>query len=133
VDEKAKAGLALAGLLAALVIGNAVDARLRGPRSRYWETRAYGDPDLGRLKLREYGCGSCHAIEGVPGAGGRVGPALAGLSARIHLAGRVPNTPANLAEWIRHPQRIDPGTAMPDTGVTEGDAGHMVAYLYTLD
>jgi cytochrome c2 len=91
-----------------------------------------GDPELGRLKLREYGCGSCHSVPGVPGAAGRVGPRLDDLGQRLYLAGRLPNTSANLEEWIRHPQRIQPGTVMPDTGVTETDAAHIAAYLYTL-
>jgi cytochrome c2 len=84
------------------------------------------------LKLREYGCGSCHAIPGVPGAAGRVGPPLGDLGGRLYLAGRIQNSTANLEEWIRHPQAMQPGTVMPDTGVTPEDAGHMAAYLYSL-
>jgi cytochrome c2 len=30
------------------------------------------------------------------------------------------------------PQEMEPGTAMPDVGVTEADARDMAAYLYTL-
>jgi len=44
----------------------------------------------------------------------------------------IPNTPANLMHWIRHPRQVSPDTAMPDTGVTEADARHIAAYLYTL-
>ena len=51
---------------------------------------------------------------------------------RLYLAGRLPNTAANLEEWIRHPQKMEPGTVMPDTGVTAEDARHISAYLYSL-
>jgi cytochrome c1 len=47
------------------------------------------------------------------------------------LAGRLNNTPANLQAWIRDPQRISPGTAMPDLNVGEGDARDISAFLYT--
>ena len=39
----------------------------------------------------------------------------------------------NLMLWIREPQTIEPGTAMPDMAVTEQDARDMGAYLYTLE
>jgi cytochrome c1 len=42
------------------------------------------------------------------------------------------NTPDNLMLWIRNPPGVDPLTAMPDTGVTEGDARDIAAFLYTL-
>ena len=38
-----------------------------------------------------------------------------------------------LAAWIRHPQKLDPRTAMPDMQVTEAHARDMVAYLRTLE
>jgi cytochrome c1 len=91
-----------------------------------------GDPEAGRLLLRQYGCGTCHEIPRVAGADGKVGPPLAHLASRVYLAGRIANTPQNLAHWIRHPQAVDPRTAMPDMQVTEAQARDMVAYLYTL-
>lgn len=120
-----------AALAAALAGGAAIDARARG-RDYAVEAASPGDPELGRRKLREYGCGSCHAIPGVPGAAGRVGPALGDLRSRLYLAGRIQNGTPQLEEWIRHPQAMQPGTVMPDTGVTAEDAGHMAAYLYSL-
>lgn len=92
-----------------------------------------GDAEHGSRLLAEYGCGGCHVIPGVQGARGLVGPPLNRLGARVYIAGRLTNTPENLAAWIRHPQEIDPETAMPDLGVSEQNAWHMVAYLYTLD
>jgi cytochrome c len=91
-----------------------------------------GNPDNGKLLLRQYGCGSCHTIPGVPSAKGNVGPPLDAISKRVYLAGVLPNTPQNMARWIRAPQDIDPRTAMPNLQVPEGHAQDMVAYLYRL-
>jgi cytochrome c1 len=51
---------------------------------------------------------------------------------RVYLAGRVPNTPADMMRWIQHPQELERGTAMPDMNVTDSDARDIAAYLYTL-
>ena len=91
-----------------------------------------GDPEHGRLLLRQYGCGTCHSIPGVAAAKGNVGPPLEGIARRVYLAGVLPNTPANMTRWIRAPQAIDPRTAMPDMQVPEPHAQDMVAYLYRL-
>jgi cytochrome c1 len=61
-----------------------------------------------------------------------VGPPLTSIGSRTYLAGELPNTPANMMQWIRHPREAEPRTAMPDTGVTDGDARDIAAYLYTL-
>jgi cytochrome c1 len=88
------------------------------------------DPSVanGRLLLRQFGCGSCHEIPGVAAAQGRVGA----VARRVYLGGVLPNSPENMARFIRRPQDVDPRTAMPDLGVTEAHARDMVAYLYTL-
>lgn len=91
-----------------------------------------GDPAYGPALMRRYGCGTCHAIPGVDGARGIVGPPLAGIAARSYLGGVLTNTPQNMARWIRDPKAVDSLTAMPNTGVTESDARHISAYLYTL-
>jgi cytochrome c2 len=93
---------------------------------------AGGDPKHGPAAMLEYGCASCHTIPGVRGADALVGPPLTGWAKRRYIAGRVPNEPDKLVEWILHPQGIKPGTAMPDMGVKGDDALHMAAYLYTL-
>ncbi|MGH6612255.1 MAG: c-type cytochrome [Burkholderiaceae bacterium] len=92
-----------------------------------------GDPENGRLLLRQYGCGACHRIPGVATADGNVGPPLRYAGISVYIAGVLPNTPANMAYWIRSPQRVDPLTAMPDLKVSEAHAIDMTAYLYTLD
>lgn len=96
-------------------------------------TVAAGDADRGRVALRQYACTSCHIIPGVAGPDVHVGPPLDRLASRQWLAGELPNTTANLIAWIRHPQRIDPLTAMPDMNVTPQHAQDMAAYLGTLN
>ena len=91
-----------------------------------------GNPALGKEVIRRYGCGACHSIPGVAPARGQAGPPLDGIGDRAVLAGQLPNTPENLMRWIRDPQGIVPGTAMPDLGVTERDGRDLAAYLYTL-
>ena len=88
-----------------------------------------GDRENGRLLLRQFGCGHCHRIPGVADAQGTAGPPLAKVGDRAYLAGVLPNTPANMAAFIRAPRRFDPRTTMPDLGVTEAHARDMVAYL----
>lgn len=88
--------------------------------------------DRGREALAAIGCAACHTIPGVRGAEGKVGPPLAGIGSRTMIAGEAPNTPDNLIRWIRNPQSIEPGTAMPNLGVSEPTARDIAAYLYTL-
>jgi cytochrome c1 len=90
------------------------------------------DAERGKLALHQHACTACHVIPGVAGADVHVGPPLSGLARRELLAGAVPNTPEQLVRWIRNPQAIDPGTAMPMLGVSEASARDMAAYLATL-
>jgi len=91
-----------------------------------------GDPGRGEQELAGFGCGSCHTIDGVTGAHGKVGPPLTGIGERSMIAGEAPNTPENLIRWIENPQSIEPNTAMPNLGVGDQAARDMAAYLYTL-
>lgn len=91
-----------------------------------------GDLKRGIVALRQYGCATCHDIPGVVGAAAHVGPPLEKLATRTFVAGVVANDPDNLVRWIRTPQALHRGNAMPDLGVTERDARDMAAYLYTL-
>jgi cytochrome c2 len=116
-----------------LVLAALLLAGCKGGRS---ESRAAlltdGDPRRGAAIIRDTGCGSCHTIPGIRGADGKVGPPLDFFSLRTYIAGRIPNTPENLAGWLRRPQSVDPQTAMPDLGLTQAQANDVVAYLYTL-
>jgi cytochrome c len=93
---------------------------------------AGGNPDRGKSQIVAYGCGTCHSIPGVPGARGLVGPPLTKFAHRQFIAGQVPNTGDFLVRWISVPQAIEPGTAMPNLGVSEAQARDIAAYLYTL-
>ncbi|MCD6680579.1 MAG: c-type cytochrome [Burkholderiaceae bacterium] len=90
------------------------------------------DRERGRRALRQFGCVGCHVIPGVVAAASFVGPPLNRIGTRAFVAGQLPNTTANLITWIRHPQAVSPGTAMPDLGVGERDARDMAAYLEQL-
>lgn len=89
--------------------------------------------ELGRQAIIEYGCGTCHTIPGVRGADGLVGPPLTRFGRRGYIAGRLANTPDNLARWIENPDEVDPQTAMPNLGVTPEEAANIAAYLHSLD
>lgn len=92
-----------------------------------------GDVDLGKEAMVTYGCGSCHTIPGVPEANALVGPPLTQWSQRTFIAGQLSNTPDNLVRWIRDPQGVEPGTAMPDLGVSTEEARNIAAYLLELE
>jgi cytochrome c2 len=91
-----------------------------------------GEVELGKTAVKDYGCGACHSIPGIPGAVGFVGPPLTKWAERVYIAGTLPNEPDNLMDWLMNPQQIRHGTAMPDLNVTEQDARNISAYLYTL-
>ncbi len=86
--------------------------------------------ESGRRLIVSYGCGSCHSIPGVAGANGKAGPPLDHFYKQMYIAGRLSNTPENLIRWIRNPQQVIPGNAMPNMGVSEEDARDIAAYLY---
>jgi cytochrome c2 len=90
-----------------------------------------GDPERGEAMFIQYGCGSCHALSDVRTATGNVGPPLDGIATRVIVAGHLANTPDNMEKWIRDPQHVSPGTAMPDLNVGETDARDITAFLYT--
>lgn len=91
-----------------------------------------GNPDHGVVLIQKYGCSACHTIPGIEGARATIGPSLDRIGERPHLAGELPNTPENLILWITDPQSVARGTAMPDVGVSDPEARHIAAYLYTL-
>jgi cytochrome c2 len=90
-----------------------------------------GDPRRGEAMFIQYGCGSCHALRNVRTATGMVGPPLDGIASRVIIGGHLANNPANMEKWIRDPQHVAPGTAMPDLKVGQGDARDITAFLYT--
>lgn len=91
-----------------------------------------GDARRGPALIESFGCAACHSVPGVAGANGNVGPPLTRFGDRTYIAGMLRNEPANLIRWIRFPQRVLPGNAMPNMGVSEQEARDIAAYLYTL-
>ena len=126
-----------AGVIA-LVVGAAMLAGVVydgvDDRDDLWQQAAAttgGNPSRGESMFIQYGCGSCHGLKHVRKASGMVGPPLDGIAVRAMIAGKLPNRPNNLAEWIRDPQKVTPGTDMPDLHVSERDARDITAFLYT--
>jgi cytochrome c2 len=110
---------------------------LAGCVSLPWEPEppqglAGGNPLRGTVAIQNYGCGACHNIPGIPNADALVGPPLNAWAERRYISGKLPNEPQHLIRWIRFPQEIEPGTAMPNLGVSEQEARDISAYLYTL-
>ena len=91
-----------------------------------------GGTARGALVITYYGCPSCHTIPGIREATATVGPPLTLIGRRSYLAGVLPNEVSNMEHWIRKPQEVHPGTAMPDLNMTPRDARDITAYLYTL-
>jgi cytochrome c2 len=82
--------------------------------------------------IQASGCGACHVIPGVRGADSWVGPPLTEWARRGYVGGRLPNAPDNLIAWLRDPEAISPGSAMPAVGLSEAEARDAAAYLFTL-
>ena len=85
----------------------------------------------GKAIFAKSACVGCHTIEGV--SAGMLGPNLTHFGGRTMLAaGMWPNTPANVAAWVREPQRLKPGAKMPELGLTDEQANAVAAYLIGL-
>ena len=112
-------------LTCAALLGGCGDDDLRQPF-------VGGDAEAGRKLVTQYQCGACHAIPGVPGAGGDAGPALERFGRLGYIAGGIPNVPPRLVAWLLDPPALKPGTTMPGMGLTEQEARHVAAFLYTL-
>jgi cytochrome c oxidase assembly factor CtaG/cytochrome c2 len=129
--REARARLATACVLL-LAVPLVLAAGCDGARTRRAAAMTGGDPRRGRVVITSYGCPTCHAIPGVAGADGLVGPPLGGIGQRVFIAGVLPNTPDNMVRWLRDPPGVDRLTAMPNMGVGERDARDIAAYLYAL-
>ena len=83
----------------------------------------------GKQLVGAFGCGGCHQIAGVSGRDGQVGPSLAASARRVHRRLAAEHA-GELSRWIGDPKRIDPGTLMPDLGVSRTQAQAIADYLY---
>lgn len=91
-----------------------------------------GDAAIGKRLVTQYQCGACHKIPGIPAATGDAGPALQTVGRLSYIAGGIPNEPVRMVAFLRDPPAVKPQTSMPALGLTEQEARHMAAYLYTL-
>jgi nitric oxide reductase subunit C len=65
-------------------------------------------------------CQACHAVGGV---GGVVGPSFDGVGQRFDRE--------KLDAWLKDPQAVKPGTAMPNLGLTDAVRAELVTWLLT--
>ena len=76
------------------------------------------------------GCMGCHSLQAVQAPKGLIGPNLANVGSRSHIAaGWLRNTDENLERWIREPQAVKKGVLMPNLGVTVEESRALRAYL----
>ncbi|MFC3711194.1 c-type cytochrome [Sphingoaurantiacus capsulatus] len=91
------------------------------------------DAAEGLRLAKAVGCGACHVLPGLDWPQGRAGPALGGFAKQALIAGKLPNRPEVLVPYIRDAPALTPGTTMPAMPLSEEEARHVAAYLYSLD
>jgi cytochrome c2 len=132
LSTKAFFAILAAAIFVVALIGMAYEYAHQRTRLReHAAAEVGGDPRRGEAMFIQYGCGSCHSVKNVRTATGMVGPPLDGIALRMIIAGHLANNPKNMEKWIRDPQHVSPGTAMPDLGVGGEDARDITAFLYT--
>lgn len=87
----------------------------------------------GKAAIERVGCAACHEIPGIEWPTGRTGPSLAGFDDIGPIAGALPNTPENLAAFVRNAPAAKVGSTMPAMPLTQEESRDVAAYLYGLD
>lgn len=78
-------------------------------------------------------CVNCHAIGGTDAAA-TTAPDLTHFASRETFAGAIFElNEENLADWLRDPPAMKPGSLMPDYGLSEDEVSKLVAYLLSLE
>ena len=86
----------------------------------------------GKAVFQHNACISCHTVKGTI-ASGTFGPDLTHVASRDTIAsGSVPNTAANMREWVDNPAQFKPGALMPQMHLDAHDLDAITAYLMTL-
>jgi cytochrome c1 len=116
--------------LAAALAGLAL-AACDGPPDRT-PTLRDADAARGRQLVVAHGCAACHRFPDVAWPRGGLGPSLQGFGRQGLIAGRLPNQPGVLMQFIRNAPAELPGTAMPAIPMTDQDARDVAAYLLQL-
>jgi len=101
-----------------------------GPR---YVTSGGADAHRGKALIEQAACGACHQIGGIAWPRGRLGPSLVNFNDIGLIAGALPNTPENLAHFIRNAPEAKPGSTMPPMPVTDAEARDVAAYLHSLN
>ena len=83
-----------------------------GPPDR---TPTLGDADAARGQhlVADKGCVACHTFPDVKWPRGALGPSLDSFGRQGLIAGRLPNQPGVLMQFVRNAPALVPGTAMP--------------------
>jgi len=118
--------------LAALTGGTlALGACEQPPQSRY--TFSAAQEQRGLTAITAAGCGACHVIPGIAWPQGRMGPSLQGFDDIGLIAGALPNSPENLAAFVRNAPQAKRGSTMPSMPLTQEESRDVAAYLYGID
>jgi cytochrome c2 len=102
-----------------------------GPPDR---TPTVGNADAarGRRLVSDKGCVACHAFPDIRWPRGGLGPSLEGFGRQGLIAGRLPNQPGVLMQFVRNAPALVPGTAMPAIPMSDQEASDVTAYLLSL-
>ncbi len=77
-------------------------------------------------------CVNCHTVNGTP-AKGQAAPDLTHFASRQTIGAVIlPNTPENLARWLKNPQAVKPAILMPDFKLTDAQVSGLTSYLESL-
>lgn len=98
-------------------------------------TTPTGANATGEAAFLKQACIGCHTVQGTTAAG-KIGPNLTHVGGRATLAaGIMPNTPENMAKWIRNSLDFKPGSKMPPhpaATLSDADLQAIVGYLQAL-
>lgn len=86
--------------------------------------------ERGRAVVAASGCAACHAFPDIDWPKGNAGPSLVAFDGKGPIAGALPNTPANLAAFVRNAPAAKPGSTMPAMPISQREARDVAAYLY---
>jgi cytochrome c2 len=103
-----------------------------GPPDRT-PTLTDADAARGRQLVADKGCVACHTFPDVKWPQGGLGPSLENFARQGLIAGRLPNQPGVLMQFVRNAPALVPGTAMPATTMTDQEARDVTAYLLKLN
>lgn len=114
-----------------LTLACAALAACDGPPDR---TPTLGDADSarGQRLVVEKGCVACHTFPDVKWPRGGLGPSLEDFGRQGLIAGRLPNQPGVLMQFVSNAPALLPGTAMPAIEMSDQEARDVTAHLLQL-